>query len=59
MTYAATRVGATRATNHRGHNVKACARCGRERQVDKRRPVADMCLDCQLSDPNCFKKKAA
>lgn len=25
---------------------------------DKRRQVADMCRDCQLSDPNCFKEAA-
>ena len=58
MTYTATRVGATRDTNHRGHHVKSCARCGRERQVDKRRQVADMFRDCQLSNPNCFKGAA-
>lgn len=58
MRIAATRIGTTRDTNHRGHNVKPCARCGRERQVDKRRQVADMCRDCQLSDPNCFKEAA-
>lgn len=58
MKHTATRVGATRDTNHRGHPIKSCARCGRERQVDKRRQVADTCRDCQLSDPNCFKGAA-
>ena len=58
MRIAATRVGTTRATSHRGHHVKACARCGRLRQVDKRRQVADMRRDCQLTDPNCFKEAA-
>ena len=59
MKHTATRIGTTRDTNHRGHPIKPCARCGRLRQVHKRRQVADMCLDCQLSDPNCFNKEAA
>ena len=56
MRIAATRIGTTRDTNHRGHPIKPCARCGRLRQVDKRRQVADMCR--QLTDPNCFKGAA-